>query len=72
VWLGIIMLILGISYHVLFMLGLRDQRAQMKLAGLVHAESGFPTSLVLITALALLLIGVFAAASMALHVGPFE
>jgi hypothetical protein len=38
----------------------------------VHAESGFPASLVLITALALLLIGFFAAASMVLHVGPFE
>jgi putative membrane protein len=71
VWLGIVMLILGITYHVLFMLGLRDQRAQMKLAGLVHAESKFPTSLVLITALALLLIGFFAVASMYLHIGPF-
>jgi putative membrane protein len=71
VWLGIIMLTLGISYHVLFMLGLRDQRTQMKQAGLVHGESGFPTSLVLITALALLLIGLFAVASMALHSGPF-
>jgi putative membrane protein len=71
VWLGIIMLILGISYHVLFMLGLRDQRAQMKQAGLVHAESVFPASLVLITAVALLLIGFFAIASMELHIGPF-
>jgi putative membrane protein len=72
VWLGIIMLILGISYHIFFMLGLRDQRSQLKTAGLVHGESSFPTSLVLITALALLLIGFFAAASMLLHVGPFE
>jgi putative membrane protein len=72
VWLGIVMLILGISYHVLFMLGLRDQRTQMKEAGLIHGESKFPTSLVLITAVALLLIGVFAIASMQLHAGPFE
>jgi len=72
VWLGIIMLILGISYHVLFMLGLRDQRTQMKQAGLVHAQSTFPTSLVLITAVALLLIGIFAVVSMNLHIGPFE
>ena len=71
VWLGIVMLILGITYHVLFMLGLREQRAQLKQAGLVHAESTFPTSLVLITALALLLIGFFAVASMYLQSGPF-
>jgi len=71
VWLGVIMLILGIVYHVLFMLGLRDQRAQLKMAGLVHGESRFPVSLVLITALALLLIGFFALASMNLHIGPF-
>jgi putative membrane protein len=71
VWLGVIMLILGIAYHVLFMLGLRDQRTQLKLAGLVHGESAFPASLVLITALALLLIGFFALASMDLHIGPF-
>ena len=48
--LGIGMLILGIIYHVRFMLGLRRQRAAMKEEGLVHAESGFPTSLVLIVA----------------------
>jgi putative membrane protein len=72
VWLGILMLILGITYHVLFMLGLREQRAQLKQAGLVHAQSNFPVSLVLITALALLLIGFFAVASMNLHIGPFE
>ena len=72
VWLGIIMLILGILYHILFMLGLRDQRAQLKIAGLVHGQSKFPASLVLITALALLLIGFFAVASMGLHIGPFE
>jgi len=69
---GIGMLILGIVYHVLFMMGLRDQREQMKLAQLVHAQSRFPASLVLIVALVLLLIGVGAAASMILHIGPYE
>src|SRR5215469_6541526 len=55
VWLGIIMLIFGIIYHILFMLGLRDQRSQLKTAGIVHGQSKFPASMVLITALALLL-----------------
>ena len=72
VLLGIGMLILGIIYHVRFMLGLRRARATMKAESLVHAESGFPASLVLIVAVLLLLIGVVAALSMIAHVGPFE
>ncbi|HEV3182861.1 MAG TPA: DUF202 domain-containing protein [Steroidobacteraceae bacterium] len=71
VLLGIGMLILGIIYHVMFMLGLRGARASMKAEGLVHAESGFPASLVLIVAVILLLIGVAAALSMIGHVGPY-
>jgi len=72
VLLGIGMLIFGILYHVMFMLGLREQREQLKAAQLVHAQSGFPASLVLIVALILLLIGVGAAASMILHIGPYD
>ena len=72
VWLGIGMLVLGIIYHVLFMLGLRGQRTQMKVEGLIFGESKFPPSLTLIVALVLLLIGLFAAGSMMLHVGPFD
>ncbi len=72
VLIGIGMLILGISYHVMFMLGLRRQRAAMKAADLVHAESGFPASLVLIVAVTLLLVGVVAAFSMIGHVGPYD
>jgi len=72
VLLGIAMLILGIIYHVMFMLGLRRARSSMKADALVHAESGFPASLVLIVAVILLLIGVAAALSMIGHIGPFE
>ena len=72
VLLGIGMLILGIIYHVMFMLGLRRMRGSMKADALVHAESGFPASLVLIVAVILLLIGVAAALSMIGRVGPFE
>jgi putative membrane protein len=69
--LGILMLILGIGYHVQFMLGLRRLRESMREEGLIHGETTFPYSLTLITALVLLLIGVAAIISMAYQVGPF-
>ena len=72
VGLGIVMLVLGIVYHVQFMLGLRHSRESMRAEGFIHGESGFPVSLTLITALVLLVIGVGAILSMAFHVGPFE
>jgi putative membrane protein len=68
---GIGMLVLGIIYHVQFMLGLRIERRNMKAAGLIHAESRFPVSLTLLTAIALLVLGVTAIVSMIFHVGPF-
>ena len=71
VLLGIAMLLIGIGYHVTFMLGLRRERAQMKADSLVHAESQFPASLTLMVALLLLAIGFFAIASMVFGVGPF-
>jgi putative membrane protein len=71
VWLGIAMLVLGILYHVQFMLGLRKVRHEMTSGGLIHGESHFPVSLTLITAFVLLLFGIFAIASMVFHVGPF-
>jgi putative membrane protein len=71
VLLGTLMLGLGIVYHVRFMIGLRDERAQMKADGLIHGESAFPVSLTLVTAVALLAIGLFAIASTVFNVGPF-
>jgi hypothetical protein len=41
-------------------------------AGLIHAESKFPPSLTLITAVLLLLIGIAAIVSMVFQVGPFD
>src|SRR5512135_482005 len=64
VLLGILMLSLGILYHVRFMVELRRERARMKADGLVHGESGFPVSLTLIVAVALLAIGLAAIVSM--------
>jgi len=69
--LGIAMLILGIIYHVQFMLGLRQLRTEMKADGLIHGESSFPVSLTLLTALILLLLGVAAIISMLFQTGPF-
>lgn len=71
VLLGITMLVLGIIYHVLFMLDLRELREKMRSESLIHAESKFPPSLVLIVAVILLLIGIAAALSMILNLGPW-
>ena len=72
VGLGIVMLTVGIGYHVRFMLGLREERTAMIAAGLVHGESKYPPSFTLITAILLLLIGVAVIVSMGLHIGPFR
>ena len=71
VYLGIGMLVVGIGYHVSFMLGLRKEREQLKADGLIHAESQFPPSLTLIVAVLLLLIGLGAIVSMVFDAGPF-
>jgi putative membrane protein len=68
---GIGMLVLGIIYHVQFMLGLRHVRHEMTAQGLIHGESRFPVSLTLITAVVLLLVGIAAIVSMIFSVGPF-
>src|SRR5262245_50241266 len=69
--LGIALLVLGIVSHVQFMLGLRHMRHEMRAQGLIHGESVFPVSLTLITAVALLLIGIAAIVSMVFNAGPF-
>jgi len=71
VLLGIGMLVVGIGYHVVFMLGLRKERVQLRADGLIHAESQFPLSLTLTVAILLLGIGLLAIASMVFGVGPF-
>ena len=71
VWLGIAALVVGISYHVTFMVGLRKERRQMKAEGLIHADSAFPASMTLMVSILLLGIGVMAVLSMTFHIGPF-
>jgi putative membrane protein len=71
VLLGTLMLGLGIAYRVRFMVELRRQRAEMSEAGLLQGVGRFPVSLTLITAAALLVIGLLALASTVFRAGPF-
>lgn len=71
VLLGIVMLLVGIAYHVQFMLGLRHEREAMRQAGIIHAQSRFPPSMTLVTAVLLLIIGIVAIFSMVFQEGPF-
>jgi len=72
VLLGVVMLAVGIGYHVSFMVELRRLRAAMRNDALIHGETGFPVSLTLIVAFLLLTIGLFAIVSMVFGVGPFH
>lgn len=68
--LGIGMLALGLTYHVVFMTGLRRERLLLKNSGLIHAESVFPLSLTLGVGLLLLAIGIAAIIAMLTGAGP--
>ena len=70
VFLGIAMLVFGIIYHVLFMVALRREREEMHALGLIHAQSAFPISLSLVTAVLVLALGVVAIFSMLTGLGP--
>jgi putative membrane protein len=69
--LGVLMLFLGIVYHVQFMFGLRRLRQSMRDDGLIHGETVFPVSLTLITAFLLLVIGITAIVGMEFQITPF-
>jgi putative membrane protein len=71
VGLGVLMLVLGILYHLRFMLGLRRLRRSMSEDGLIHGETSFPVSMTLITAVLLLTLGIAAILSMEFNIGPF-
>jgi putative membrane protein len=71
VYLGVAIVVVGIIYHVQFMLGLRAERKEMTGAGLIHAQSRFPYSFTLAVAVLLLVLGVLAIASLTFRVGPF-
>jgi putative membrane protein len=69
--LGLVLLTLGIVYHVRYMQQLRSERALMIAEGLIHGESHYPLSLTLITAGLLWLLGLLAIAGMTFNVAPF-
>ncbi|WP_236685927.1 YidH family protein [Pseudoxanthomonas suwonensis] len=69
--LGIAMLVLGIVYHVNYMKELRAERSAMTGDGLIHGESRYPLSFTLLTALALLVLGLLAIVSMVFGIAPF-
>ncbi|HEY0334800.1 MAG TPA: DUF202 domain-containing protein [Stenotrophomonas sp.] len=69
--LGMLMLTLGIVYHVQFMRSLRAERAAMIHDGLVHGESPYPVSLTLLTASVLWLLGLLVISSMVFNIAPF-
>jgi uncharacterized membrane protein YidH (DUF202 family) len=68
---GILMLAIGIIYHIQFMIGLRRERGDMREAGLIHGDSRYPISFTLVTAVILLMIGLVAIFSMVFNIGPF-
>ena len=68
--LGVLMLFFGMVYHVRFMVQLRGERVMLKGEGLIHAESAYPVSLTLITAVVLFFIGLVALASMVFDITP--
>ncbi|HEY1372785.1 MAG TPA: DUF202 domain-containing protein [Candidatus Binatia bacterium] len=72
VYLGIAMLLVGIGYHISYMLELRRERKMLRDDGLIHGESQYPLSLTLVVAVILLVIGILAVVSMTFNVGPFD
>jgi putative membrane protein len=72
VYLGLGMLVVGIGYHIAFMIGLRRERAMLRRSGLIHAESQFPPSLTLMIAVLLFAIGVSAIVAMLTGAGPLS
>ena len=70
--LGVVMLSLGIWKHVAFMLELRAERKIFADQGIIPGDDRFPISITLITATALLMLGLIAIISMAMRVGPFH
>jgi putative membrane protein len=70
--LGSVLLVLGMAYHVRFMLQLRVIREEMRRDQLIHAQTGFPVSLTLIIAVLLFFVGLLAVLGMMFDVGPLR
>ena len=69
--LGVVILTVGIGYHLAFMRELRNERGHLAEEGLIRAQTHFPVSYTLIVAVLLLLLGVTAIADAVFSFGPF-
>jgi putative membrane protein len=72
VYLGVGMVAVGITFHVQFMWRLRRERREMRAAGLLHEENGFPLSFTLVVAFLQLFLGIGAIVSVSFGAGPFQ
>jgi putative membrane protein len=72
IFLGVLLLTLGIVNHYQYMRSMRDQRDGFIADGLLPLKEMFPVSLALVTAFLLALVGLLAALSIILRAGPFS
>ncbi len=72
VFIGVLVLLLGTTYHYAYMTQLRRQRAEFIARGYLPGTSTFPLSLSLVTSFLLLLVGLAAILSIMLRIGPFS
>lgn len=71
IFLGVLLLTLGIANHYRYMMSMRAQRGVFIADGLLPPNEDFPVSLTLITAFLLVLIGLAAGLSIIFRSGPF-
>ena len=69
--LGVVLLALGIANYYHFMRQLRGEGADFVALGLLPSSTKFPTSLTLVTAFLLMLVGLFAFLGIAIRAWPF-
>lgn len=72
IFLGVLVLALGIANHYQYMQSVRHQRDDFVAEGLLPPKEMFPVSLALISAFLLALVGLFTALSIILRSGPFS
>jgi putative membrane protein len=70
VMIGILLLAGGITYQVLYMTQLRRERGDLAKQELIHAETSYPYSLSLLTAIVLFVLGIIAMVGVTFGVGP--
>jgi uncharacterized membrane protein YidH (DUF202 family) len=69
--LGTLLLLGGILNHIRFAMELRHTRSAMTVASLIHGQSRYPVSITFLTAIALMLVGVAAVATIVFDVPIF-